>query len=61
MLFISRKLTVTIKGQSVVRIGTLAYTFASRGGTGEIEAQAWGRKSEPGLGGVRRVRRFAER
>ena len=38
-------LTVTIKGQSVVRTGTLAYTFANRDGVWKIEAQAWGRTS----------------
>ena len=38
-------LTVTIKGQSVVRTGTLAYTFAKHNGVGKIEAQAWGRTS----------------
>ena len=36
-------LTVTMKNQSVVRFGTLAYTFANRGGAWKIEAQAWGR------------------
>ena len=38
-------LTVTIKGQSVIRTGTLAYTFANRDGVWKIEAQAWGRTS----------------
>jgi hypothetical protein len=42
---ISGTLTVTIKGQSVVRTGTLAYTFANRNGVWKIEAQAWGRTS----------------
>jgi hypothetical protein len=42
---ISGTLTVTIKGQSVVRTGTLAYTFAKRDGLWKIEAQAWGRTS----------------
>lgn len=42
---ISGTLTVTIKGQSVVRTGTLAYTFANRDGAWKIEAQAWGRTS----------------
>ena len=42
---VSGKLSVTIKGQTVVRIGTLAYTFAKRGGIWKIEAQAWGRTS----------------
>ena len=42
---ISGSLTVTIKGQSVVRTGTLAYTFAKRDGAWKIEAQAWGRTS----------------
>jgi len=42
---ISGTLIVTIKGQSVVRTGTLAYTFANRDGVWKIEAQAWGRTS----------------
>ncbi|HKF42894.1 MAG TPA: nuclear transport factor 2 family protein [Thermoanaerobaculia bacterium] len=42
---ISGTLTVTIKGQSVVRTGTLAYTFTNRDGVWKIEAQAWGRTS----------------
>ena len=42
---ISGTLTVTIKGKSVVRTGTLAYTFANRDGLWKIEAQAWGRTS----------------
>ena len=42
---ISGTLTVTIKGQPVVRTGTLAYTFANRDGVWKIEAPAWGRTS----------------
>ena len=42
---ISGTLTVTINGRSVVRTGTLAYTFAKRDGVWKIEAQAWGRTS----------------
>lgn len=42
---ISGTLTVTIKGQSAVRTGTLAYTFANRDDVWKIEAQAWGRTS----------------
>ena len=42
---ISGSLTVTINGQSVVRTGTLAYTFGKRDGVWKIEAQAWGRTS----------------
>ena len=42
---ISGTLTVTIKGKSVVRTGTLAYTFANHDGVWKIEAQAWGRTS----------------
>ena len=42
---IAGTLTVTIKGQSVIRTGTLAYTFANRDGVWKIEAQAWGRTS----------------
>jgi hypothetical protein len=38
-------LTVTIKDQSVVRTGTLAYTFAKYGDVWKIDAQAWGRTS----------------
>jgi len=36
-------LTVTLKGQTVERRGTLAYTFAKHGGEWKIESQAWGR------------------
>ena len=43
--FISGTLRVTIKGQSIVRIGTLAFTFGKRDGVWKIEAQAWGRTS----------------
>jgi hypothetical protein len=42
---ISGTLTITIKGQSIVRTGTLAYTFVRRDGLWKIEAQAWGRTS----------------
>jgi hypothetical protein len=42
---ISGTLSLTIKGQSVVRTGTLAYTFAKRDDVWKIEAQAWGRTS----------------
>lgn len=42
---VSGTLTVTINGESVVRTGTLAYTFANRDGAWKIEAQAWGRTS----------------
>jgi len=42
---ISGTLTITMKGQTVVRTGTLAYTFAIRDGVWKIEAQAWGRLS----------------
>ena len=38
-------LTVTIKGQTVVRTGRLAYTFSKRGEEWKIDAQAWGRTS----------------
>ena len=40
---ISGSLTVTIKGQTVARTGTLAYTFSKHGDEWKIEAQAWGR------------------
>jgi hypothetical protein len=42
---IAGTLSITAKGQSIVRIGTLAYTFAKRDGAWKIEAQAWGRTS----------------
>src|SRR6516225_8935563 len=42
---ISGTLTITLKDQSIVRTGTLAYTFAERDGVWKIEAQAWGRTS----------------
>ena len=42
---ISGTLSVTIKGQSIVRTGTLAYTFENRDGVWKIESQAWGRTS----------------
>jgi hypothetical protein len=37
--------TVTIKGQTVARTGTLAYTFSKHGDEWKIDAQAWGRTS----------------
>jgi hypothetical protein len=42
---IAGTLTVTSRGQSVSRTGTLAYTFAKNGAAWKIEAQAWGRTS----------------
>ena len=42
---IAGTLTVTIKGQNVVRAGTLAYTFSKHGQEWKIDAQAWGRTS----------------
>jgi hypothetical protein len=36
-------LKVTIKGQTVVRTGTLAYTFSKHHQVWMIDAQAWGR------------------
>jgi ketosteroid isomerase-like protein len=38
-------LTVTLKDQTVVRTGTLAYTFSKHGQEWKIDAQAWGRTS----------------
>ena len=38
-------LTIELKGQTMVRAGTLAYTFSKRDGAWKIEAQAWGRTS----------------
>ena len=42
---IAGTLTVTMKGQDVVRTGTLAYTFSKHGQEWKIDAQAWGRTS----------------
>lgn len=42
---ISGSLSVTVKGQTAVRTGTLGYTFGKRDGVWKIEAQAWGRTS----------------
>ena len=42
---IAGTLTVTIKGQTVARNGTLAYTFSKHGEGWKIDAQAWGRTS----------------
>jgi hypothetical protein len=42
---IAGTLTVTMKGQTVVRTGTLAYTFSKHGEEWKIDAQAWGRTS----------------
>jgi hypothetical protein len=42
---ISGALTVKTKNQSIVRTGTLAYTFAKRDGIWKVQAQAWGRTS----------------
>lgn len=42
---IAGSLSVTIKGQTVTRTGTLAYTFSKHGGAWKIDAQAWGRTS----------------
>jgi hypothetical protein len=42
---ISGSLTVKLPKQSVIRTGTLAYTFAKHNGEWKIEAQAWGRTS----------------
>ena len=42
---IAGTLTVTSKGQTVARTGTLAYTFSKHGEEWKIDAQAWGRTS----------------
>ena len=42
---IAGTLTVTIKGQTIARTGTLAYTFSKHGEEWKIDAQAWGRTS----------------
>jgi ketosteroid isomerase-like protein len=36
-------LSITFKGQTVIRKGTLTYTFSKHGDAWKIEAQAWGR------------------
>ena len=40
---IAGTLSVTIKGQTAARSGTLAYTFSKHGQEWKIDAQAWGR------------------
>jgi ketosteroid isomerase-like protein len=42
---IAGTLTLTIKGQTVTRTGTLAYTFSKHDEAWKIGAQAWGRTS----------------
>ncbi len=42
---IAGSLSVTIKGQTAVRNGTLAYTFSKHREAWKIDAQAWGRTS----------------
>ena len=42
---ISGTLTVTIKGQTAARMGTLAYTFSKERDEWKMGAQAWGRTS----------------
>jgi ketosteroid isomerase-like protein len=42
---IAGTLTVIIKGQIIVRAGTLAYTFSKHAEGWKIDAQAWGRTS----------------
>jgi hypothetical protein len=42
---LSGSYAVTIKGQTVARTGTLAYTLSKHGGEWKIGAQAWGRTS----------------
>ena len=42
---IAGTLAVTMKGQTVARTGTLAYTFSKHGDEWKIDAQAWGRTS----------------
>ena len=42
---LSGTLTVKLRGQSVIRSGTLAYTFTKHEGVWKIDAQAWGRTS----------------
>jgi hypothetical protein len=42
---VAGSLSVTIKDQTAVRTGTLAYTFSKHGEEWKIDAQAWGRTS----------------
>lgn len=42
---VSGTLTVETKSQTMIRTGTLAYTFAKHDGVWKIGAQAWGRTS----------------
>lgn len=42
---ISGSLSITLKGQTIVRTGNLAYTFSKYDGEWKIDAQAWGRTS----------------
>jgi ketosteroid isomerase-like protein len=42
---IAGTLSVVIQGQTVVRTGTLAYTFSKHDQEWKIDAQAWGRTS----------------
>ncbi len=42
---VSATLTVTLKGETAARTGTLAYTFSKHGEAWKIDAQAWGRTS----------------
>lgn len=42
---IAGTLTITLKGQPIVRTGTLSYTFSKHGQEWKIDAQAWGRTS----------------
>ena len=42
---ITGTLTVTIKGETIARTGTLAYVFSKHGEEWKIDAQAWGRTS----------------
>ena len=42
---VSGTLMVTIKGQTIARTGTLAYTLSKHGEDWKIDAQAWGRTS----------------
>ena len=50
--------TVTIRGQTTARTGTLAYTFSKHGDEWKIDAQAWGRTRD-GIKSLNRKRRDA--
>ena len=54
---IAGTLSVTIKGQTAARTGTLAYTFSKHGEEWKIDAQAWGRNVVKRASSIARTRR----